>query len=189
MLLFFALSVSSSDNPDDRIRHLECFDIVRGVEHALQGGKKEPDMLGPLRDHCATLPDSRKNICTTIITIHLRGIIDLLQEKKRPDFVCDFLGYPRRFGTNRIIPNDNCVRIVEALRNESSYDNGRPEPPPLPLPPRGLPDPRPPINPEDQDPRPFGLHRPAIDRLPRPSFLERHFFHGPKVCREIEVCV
>jgi hypothetical protein len=104
--------------PDDRIRHFECFNLVRVIQRETAAGKTELDVTNSLSTHCDRLDDIRKNICIAIVPGQVPKIVELLGEKKTPDVICESLGFTRTFGAGRVIPRDQCTSNVELIRKE-----------------------------------------------------------------------
>jgi hypothetical protein len=180
-MFFLSLSLSFSrlDPHDDRHSQFECFEVVRIVDREFHGGKSATEISSIVESRCASLYERRKNVCLGIASNQTQRIIDLLTEKKRPDFICEVLGYPSDSARERAISKEKCLKIVESFRSDTNETE--PEPRPLPLRPIGLREDvaRPVI--AEGDPRPFGLRD-----TPRKSFAERHLRHGPPVCRKVE---
>jgi hypothetical protein len=164
---------------------------VRLIDHKSQGGRSESDIAEGLSAHCRRLDQQRLNICSTIIPDHIPRILELLRDRKRPDFICEVLGYARGFGSGRLISKDSCVRIVDVIRTEPGKDSvdrvllKKPklleEPPPRraerrELRERALP---------EHDNRPFGLRR-RDDAGHEKMGAGRHFGRGPEACQKME---
>jgi len=112
---------------DDRLRHFECFNIVRVIEHESQSGKSEAEITTGLTNHCNHLEDHRRNICETIVPSQIPRVLELLKDKKRPDFVCEVLGFARGFGSGRLVSKANCITIVDSIRKEPGDEPVRPK--------------------------------------------------------------
>jgi hypothetical protein len=189
MFLLFVATLSAEPTPlvDPRFEHFECFSIVSIVERELQGGKSEADITTTLNTHCAGLQDPRQNICTTIVTGQVRRIIDTLNEKKRPGFVCEILGFARGNGGARPVSKDACLKIVDLIRTDGA-NSSVPEVGMRRIPrllPFNDPDSKLDIRPAIRR-RPFGLG--GLGRL-APSFDkvsdDFRLVHGPKACRSV----
>jgi hypothetical protein len=102
----------------ERLRHFECFNIVRIIDHAVRDGKGAADVTTELTAHCAKLEDSRKNICTSLVPSKVAAITADVSNKTRPDVICEGLGYARPFGGSRQITAAQCAKYVELVRTE-----------------------------------------------------------------------
>ena len=100
----------------DRIRHFECYSIVRIVAGEL-ARLDEADVIGSLTKHCQKLRHLQKDVCNDIVSKRLPEIRFLLQQKKRPDQVCDAIGYNRSFLSGHTVSKRFCGIIVNRLRS------------------------------------------------------------------------
>jgi hypothetical protein len=206
-MLFGLITLAHSLVADDRIRHFECFNLVRLIERETQAGKGKEEITKVLDEHCARLDDVRKNICTAINPGQVTKILELMTEKKRPEFICEFLGFARSSGSGRLLPKTQCTSIVDRIRGENGpAPAARPAIEPLSDTSASANTSNPAtddkisrfrnINREpkipslaDHQPRPFGLHRTFEDHLRpfgRSHFGFRHMLHGPEFCRNLE---
>lgn len=118
--------------PADRIRHFECFNIVRMIDRMEHANKKEDEIKKALETHCEKLEDPRKNICVQIVPSQVEKINGLLKEKKRPDFICDSLGFSREFGHGRVISKEKCAALVDSVKkSHEEASKGQDLPPAL----------------------------------------------------------
>jgi hypothetical protein len=114
---------SSSRAVLDRIRHFECFSLVRIVSEEL-ATQDDPNVAGSMTKHCQKLGDLQKDVCNDIISKKLPDIRVLLRQKKRPDQVCDAIGYNRSFSSGHTVSKRFCGIIVDKLRtavHDSSF--------------------------------------------------------------------
>jgi hypothetical protein len=148
---------------NERGRYFQCFNIVRAIERETSSGKSESEVLSGLAAHCDRLTDDRKNICLTIVPDQVPTILGHLREKRRPDFVCELIGFLRSKIGTRVMSADTCTTLVDALLKDRRPDH--------PL--RGPDD-----NPEADDrPRAFPPRRAAGDFIPK--------MPGPGVCHGV----
>jgi hypothetical protein len=116
---------SSTVFVSDRIRHFECYSLVRIVSAEL-AAQDDTDLIGSLTEHCQKLPDLQKDVCNDVISKKLPEIRVLLQQKKRPDQVCDAIGYNRSFSSGQTVSKRFCGIIVNKLRNSVHNSKFRP---------------------------------------------------------------
>jgi hypothetical protein len=173
---------------DDRLRYATCSKFVGMIERESHGGKSEAEIAQAIGQMCLMLNDARRNICTTLVPGQLPHILSLLGARKRPDFICEMLGFTRGFAVGRLVRSDMCARIVDRIKNDpmsvSRPADSGPDPAPLLR--------RPAVQPDeaagesrlpriDVDRRPFGLRGAA----PRKAGLKLFRF-GSAVCRDVE---
>jgi hypothetical protein len=103
---------------EERVRHFECFNVVRIVEHSIRAGKDISAITEELSAHCEKLLDPRKNICRALVPAHVSNISDQLSAKQRPDVICESLGFARHFGGGRVVSKAQCIRYVDLARAE-----------------------------------------------------------------------
>jgi hypothetical protein len=122
LFFFFASSVDDEESSRDRhsherVRHFECFNVIRIIDHAIRDGKSTSAITDELSSHCTKLADPRKNICQSIVPLHISNITTQLSDKKHPDEICESLGFIRHF-SGRVISTSQCVRFVNLTRFE-----------------------------------------------------------------------
>jgi hypothetical protein len=128
LIPLFSFCVSLPDFvPDEHVRHLECFNIVRVVERETAAHKSPADVLPGLLTHCGRLPDARKNICLALVPDQVERMIALLAESKRPDEICEGLGYARSLRSGRFIEKDKCSELVDVIRKENENSAALPK--------------------------------------------------------------
>jgi hypothetical protein len=99
----------------ERIRHFECFNVVRIVDRATRDNKDGTS--DELSAHCNKLHNPRKEICLALVPSQVANITAQLAEKRRPDEICESLGYARHFGGGREITSERCARVVDLVRD------------------------------------------------------------------------
>lgn len=188
------MPLSLSHDHHERMGHFECFNVVRSVERLVRGGKSVEEITKELDGHCEKVKDPRKNICVQIIPNQIGKIVDFVQEKKRPDYICDMLGYSFNFGSSRLIAKDKCMKYVDAVKSGMSEAHDR----------------RPSLlsidhdakveemrkhalEPRDLKKLPFGLdhhhhrlERPDPNRIMDHHHILHHIRPGAHICHEIE---
>jgi hypothetical protein len=109
----------------DRIRHFECFNIVRVIERESRANKSRPEISSGLMTHCSRLNDFRQNICAAIVPGRITEALGLLEQKRRPDFVCEMLGYSRWFGNSRFVSEATCIKVIDEVRQLPDVKSGK----------------------------------------------------------------
>ena len=125
MFALFALALCEELTPKpmmnfmkDRICHFECFNTVRVIERLLNDGKDAAFIKSNISAHCLKLQTPRNETCTKMAG-KVEKVIDHLQNGKRPDFICDQLGFTRHFRLPSDIPRSTCVTVVDAIKKNS----------------------------------------------------------------------
>ena len=103
---------------NDRVCHFECFNIVRQMERAVNDGKEADTIKSEIGKHCEKLSAPRNETCKKMVD-STDKVIGMLKEGKRPDFICDSLGYTRHFRLTTEIPKDKCVAVIDALKKRT----------------------------------------------------------------------
>jgi hypothetical protein len=119
LALLTALASSSFDGtaePESRIRHLECFSIVRIFEHEIRQKRAPADIVADLSTQCTRLQGERKGVCLELLNKSASQIESLLGEQKRPDQICEEIGYARSFTPGYAVSRALCEEIVEHVR-------------------------------------------------------------------------
>jgi hypothetical protein len=113
-------SLAKHDVPIDRLRHFECFNVVRLIDREVRGGKQVADITADLTGHCKKLSEARKKVCLDVISAHVPAIVAQITNKTRPDAVCDSIGFRRPLSGARSIGLDQCVKFVNLVREDGS---------------------------------------------------------------------
>ncbi|OHT16628.1 hypothetical protein TRFO_13046 [Tritrichomonas foetus] len=100
----------------ERVSHFECVNIVRHVEKLVQSGSGVKHIETKISEMCDRLSETRKEVCQSIAKDKIKQIVDLLNEMKAPQFICDLLGYRKILGPERQITVADCHSIVEKLK-------------------------------------------------------------------------
>lgn len=176
--LFAVLSLADPFVPhilpmaEDRMRFIQCATVVRMIEREATSGKTPQEVSQNVLPHCDKLLEAHRAICQQLASTQIEKILGLVKEGKRVDFVCDILGYSHGFGTERMIPKDTCVKVIDALKEERPPQLLEDEPEKR----------SPELEPKDPGSLPFGL-RPPINKLRTMPFLRRPV---SSVCRKFE---
>jgi hypothetical protein len=101
---------------ESRIRHFECFNVVRLVEQGRQMGRSRANLTAFLESHCERLIDPRRDICLSIVPDKVRQILLFLEDNKPHEEICSSLGFKRIAGPGRVIEKDQCIRIVDLVK-------------------------------------------------------------------------
>jgi hypothetical protein len=116
---FFLFSFSSSDNITiDRLRHFECFNVVRQIDHGLREQKSTETLNSELTAHCSKLRDDRQAICLSLIPSKIPNITAQILNKTLPVVICESLGYVQPFSGGRLITPAQCEKFVDLVRSE-----------------------------------------------------------------------
>jgi hypothetical protein len=62
-------------------------------------------------------------VCLDIISQHIPKIQTLIGDKKRPDYVCDAIGFGLNFSGRSIVARSKCIAIVDEVRKP--FESGR----------------------------------------------------------------
>jgi hypothetical protein len=108
----------------DRVRHFECFNVVRIIDRATRSDKEATAISDEVSAHCNKLPNPRKEICSAIIAASLANITAQLADTRRPDAICESLGYPRPFAGGREITAERCASVVDLVKAEPAPAEG-----------------------------------------------------------------
>jgi hypothetical protein len=103
---------------EERLRHFECFNVVRIIEHSLHSNKSATAITDELTSHCAKLTDPRKAICEALVPAHIGNVTAQLSANQRPDVICESLGFVRHFGGGRVVSEAQCIRYADLARAE-----------------------------------------------------------------------
>jgi hypothetical protein len=101
---------------EKRIRHFECFNIVRIIGHRKKTGKGDSEITDNLTAHCAKLRPPRRNICEAIVPSRIDNISAQLASKHKPQDICESLGFARPPSARRFVPRDQCVKFAEKAK-------------------------------------------------------------------------
>jgi hypothetical protein len=155
-------SVPRPPTSESRIRHFECFNIVRLTEHSVTIGRSPENITALLTTHCDKIADTRKNICLSLVPAKIPTILAQLQDKKHPEDICTSLGFERLVTYSRTMEKEKCVKIVDQLKEYQKTNESI----------------------ADAEPR--------FPKLPGSALsgsklgFQRRFFGAPKFCREME---
>ena len=134
----FNSSLFSRIHRQSRINHFECFNLVRVIDRELHRSNQTgtSDSIDTFKknldEHCSKIPEPRRSVCSNI-SAKFDTIVDYLKDKKRTDFICTKLGFPRINSSKRIVSMEDCRKIVKAIkkdfarrqsRNNSTFLNG-----------------------------------------------------------------
>jgi hypothetical protein len=125
--LLVAFSTSRGDLSDatspaltSRLRHFECYNIVRIIDHNKKAGNADSYSVDYLSTHCARLQDFRRNICQTLVPSRFANISAQLAEKRRPHQICDSLGFARSAAAGScVVSRDQCARFADKAKRET----------------------------------------------------------------------
>jgi hypothetical protein len=107
----------------ERIGHFECFNIVRVIERENRANKSTAEIASGLSTYCKHLDDYRKEICEALVPRHIESALKMIKDQRRPDFVCELLGYSRFFGASRVIARDVCIQVIDDIRDSGDREN------------------------------------------------------------------
>jgi hypothetical protein len=107
----------------ERIGHFECFNIVRVIERENRANKSSAEIASGLSRYCEHLDHYRKEICEALVPRHIESALKMIKDQRRPDFVCELLGYSRFFGASRVIARDVCIQIIDDIRDSGDREN------------------------------------------------------------------
>jgi hypothetical protein len=132
MALLLLFSASKSANATiDRVRHFECFNVVRQVDHALREHKSANNLTAELTAHCNRLRDNRQTICLSLVPSAIANITAQLSNKTLPGVICESLGYLRPFTGGRLVTPAQCEKFVEFGRSGLSKETSKHLPKPF----------------------------------------------------------
>jgi hypothetical protein len=100
----------------DRLRHFECFNVIRQIDRRLREHKSPENVTAELTAHCSKLRDFRQNICLSLIQLNISNITIQLSEKRLPGVICETLGYTRPFTGGRLVTPGQCEKYVDLVR-------------------------------------------------------------------------
>jgi hypothetical protein len=127
-MFFFYFSLSFSlpnhfspihlENESESLRHFECFNLLRMLNHELHKEKNVSTLTVDFTSHCSKLSDTRKNVCLSIFPSRLTFVVSELKENKQPDSICDSLGFPRNVFPSQVVSKSQCEKVVQLIRKE-----------------------------------------------------------------------
>jgi hypothetical protein len=117
---------------DTRFPHFECFSLVRIVAHESRQGRSTDAIQSELALHCNRLADARKDICLAIVNGSTARILALVADQKRPDQICEEIGYGRTFEGVSGVTRESCQlvgdRLLNALKEARGIDQPKQHP-------------------------------------------------------------
>ena len=124
--VLFSLIASIEPTPDraSRIAHFECISVVRQIERMEESGVDIDQISSKVHELCNKFGENRKQVCETIANEKVKQVVELLKDKKFPQFVCDVIGYRRADEPERQISKSDCLTVVEKLKEQ--YKNFKP---------------------------------------------------------------
>jgi hypothetical protein len=127
-MLFLTISVASIINvagtstrkqtKEGRIRHFECFNIVKLAETALNEGGSDASVTTALKYHCGNLSDVRQAICLELVPVKIQIILSDLRAKKGSEEICTDLGSPTLLHTVREVAKADCTKMIDSLKQD-----------------------------------------------------------------------
>jgi hypothetical protein len=99
-----------------RFQHLDCFAVVRVVDREIELGKNDTAIASELSAQCDSGDVYRKTICSRIADHRIPKIRELVSKGRRPDFICDALGYTRSFASGHPVSQSTCLSVADDLR-------------------------------------------------------------------------
>jgi hypothetical protein len=92
---------------------------VRIIGHRKRAGKVEADITADLTAHCAKLRAPRRNICEAIVPSRIDNISAQLAIKRKPQDICESLGFTRPPPARRFVQRDQCVKYAEKAKTQA----------------------------------------------------------------------
>lgn len=127
MISFLLLSLSFASrqkNDKSKSSYYECASFVRHIESDVKSGVAKDQLKKKSQQYCSNIPDKvRQDFCSTLLQDDQFDKIYDFAKNQNVDSICSKLGYSRSFGRGRVITEDQCVSIIDSLKEEMKKNN------------------------------------------------------------------
>lgn len=121
LLLAFSLSLPKRKNLKSKLSYVECFNFIRNIEDDIHNNVPVDQIKNKGQSYCNNLPDKiRQDFCSNLIQDdQFDKLYDFIKNQNMsPEAACSKMGYSRSFGRGKVITEEQCSNIIDAIKEE-----------------------------------------------------------------------